>query len=93
MHGPSFLSFHFLSFSISFPKLTMFTILRLYMACKMWNLRDIELQSGRKISAFPVYFFLYNWIGEHGITKLKKKIFAWNPEKRRQKHKKTGMTI
>ena len=74
MHGPSFLSFHFLSFSISFPKLTMFTILRLYMACKMWNLRDIELQSGRKISAFPVYFFLYNWIGEHEITKLKKNI-------------------
>ena len=38
MHGPSFFSFHFLSFSISFPKLTIFTILRLYMACKMWKI-------------------------------------------------------
>ena len=27
MHGPSFFLFHFLSFSISFPKLTIFTIL------------------------------------------------------------------
>ena len=38
LHGPSFFSFHFLSFSISFPKLTIFTILRLYMACKMWKI-------------------------------------------------------
>ena len=38
MHGWSFFSFHFLSFSISFPKLTIFTILRLYMACKMWKI-------------------------------------------------------
>ena len=28
MHGPRFFSFHFLSFSNSFPKLTIFTILR-----------------------------------------------------------------
>ena len=62
MHGPSFFSFHFFSFSISFPKLTIFPILR---------------------------YSLYNWIGEHEITKLKK-IFASNPEKRTQnKHKKT----
>ena len=27
-----------------------------------------------------------NWIGEHEITKLKKKIFASNPQKRTQKH-------
>ena len=38
MHGSSFFLFHFLSFSISFPKLTIFTILRLYMACKMWKI-------------------------------------------------------
>jgi len=38
MHGPSFFSFHFLSLSISFPKLTIFTILRFYMACKMWKI-------------------------------------------------------
>ena len=94
MHGPSFFSFHFLSFSISFPTLTMFTILRLYMACKMWNLRDIELQSGRKISAFPVYYFLYNWIGEHEITKLKQKYLLGIQKKGdKNKHKKTGMTI
>ena len=38
MHGLSFFSFHFLSFSISFLKLTDFTNLRLYMACKMWKI-------------------------------------------------------
>ena len=37
VHGPSFISFHFLSFSISFPKLAIFTILRLNMACKIWE--------------------------------------------------------
>ena len=34
----SFNSFHFLSFSISFPKLTILTILRLYVARKMWKI-------------------------------------------------------
>ena len=29
-----------------------------------------------------MYYFLYNWIGEHEIAKLKKMIFASNPEKR-----------
>ena len=43
MHGPSFFSFHFLSFSISCPKLTIFTILGLYMPCKMGkSLRSLE---------------------------------------------------
>ena len=28
------------------------------------------------ISAFPIYYSLCNWIEEHGITKLKKNIFA-----------------
>ena len=90
MHGPSFFSFHFLLVSISFPKLTIFTILRLCMACKMWKItaRTWEISSLRlvekfHISAFPVYYSLYNWIGEHEITKLKK-IFASNPEKRTQ---------
>ena len=32
-----------------------------------------------------MYCSLYNWIGEHEITKLKKYIFASNPEKRTQK--------
>ena len=50
------------------------------------HLRDIEQFH---ISAFPIYYSLCNWIGEHGITKLKKKIFSSNPEKRtKNKHKK-----
>ena len=46
------------------------------------HLRDIELKTGRKIIylRFPTYYALYNWIGEHEITKLKK-VFASNPEK------------
>ena len=90
MHGPSFFSFHFLSFSISFPKLTIFNILRLYMACKMWKITALtwEISSWRlvdkfHISAFHMYYSLYNWIGEQEI-KTKKK-FASNPEKRTQK--------
>ena len=34
---------------------------------------------------------LYNWIGEHEITKLKKYIFASNPEKRIQKQPQKDM--
>ena len=71
-------SFRFTSchFSISFPKLTIFTILRLYMACKMWKITALtwEMSSWRlveKFSAFPMYYSLYNWIGEHEIKKLK----------------------
>ena len=37
MHGPSFFSFHFLSFSISLPKLTIFTILT-----SLHGLQDVE---------------------------------------------------
>ena len=82
MYGPSFFLFHLLSFSISFPKLTIFTILRLYMVCKMWKITACtwEISSWRlvekiHISAFPMYYSLYNWIGEHEITKLKTKYF------------------
>ena len=81
LHGPSFFSFHFLSFSISFSRLTIFTILRFYMTCKMWKITALtwEISSCRlvekfHISAFPMYYSLYNWIGEHEITKLKKNI-------------------
>ena len=52
------------------------------------HLRDIELWRLVKkfhISAFPMYYSLYNWIEEHGIAKPKKYIFASNPEKRTQK--------
>ena len=47
------------------------------------HLRDIELKTGRKfrISSFPMYYSLYNWIGEHEITKLKE-IFTSDPEKK-----------
>ena len=83
-------SFH-LSFSVSFPKLTIFAILCLYLACKMrkitaltWETSSWRLVEKFHISAFPMYS-LYNWIGEHEITKLKKNIFASNPEKRTQK--------
>ena len=38
MHGPSFFSFHFFSFSISVSKLTIFTNLHPYVACKMWKI-------------------------------------------------------
>ena len=67
-------------------KLAIFTILRLYMACKMWKITALtwEISSCRlvkfHISAFAMYYSLYNWIGEHEITKLKK-IFASNPER------------
>ena len=52
------------------------------------HLRDIDLMTGtEKNSAFPMYF----WIGEHEITKLKKDIFASNPEKRTQKQAQKDM--
>ena len=38
-----------------------------------------------------MYYSLYNWIGEHEITKLTRKIFASNPEKRTQKQPKKDM--
>ena len=99
MHGPSFFSFHFLSFSISFPKLTIFTILRLYMAFKMWKITALtwEISSCRlvekfRISAFPMYYSLYNWIGEHEITKLTKNIcFESRKKGHKNKHRKKWM--
>ena len=101
MHGPSFFSFHFLSFSIYFPKLTIFTILRLYMACKIWKITALtwEISSCRLvekfyISASPVYHYSpYAWIGEHEIAKLKKKVYILRIQKKGHKnnHKKKWM--
>ena len=93
MHGASFFSFHFLSFSISFPKFTIFTILRLYMAFKIWKITIAliwEISSWRLVenSTFPVY---YNWIGEHEITKPKKKLPRMQKKGHKNKHKKTWM--
>ena len=36
-------------------------------------------------------YSLYNWIGEHEITKLKKYIFSSNPEKKSQKQAQKDM--
>ena len=98
MHGPSFSSFHSLSFSIYLPKLTIFTISRLYISCKMWKItaRTWEISSRRVVEkfhifSFSMYYSLWNWIGEHEITKLKKYIFTLNPEKRTQKQAQKDM--
>ena len=47
------------------------------------HLRDIELRTGRNITdlRFPVYYSLYNWTGEHEITKPIKKICFESREK------------
>ena len=61
MHGPSFLSLHFLSFSISIPTLTIFTVLHGLQDVENHcaHLRDIELRTGRKIPylRFPHVLF------------------------------------
>ena len=102
MHDRSFFSFHFLSFSISFPKLIFFTILRLYMACKMWKITALtwEISSWRLVEkfhifAFPMHYSLYIWIGEHEITKLKKFIYLLRIQKKghKNKHQKTWMKL
>ena len=75
------------------------------MACKMWKITALtwEISSGRLVEkfhifAFPMYYSLHNWIGDHEITRLKKKvIFASNPEKKEtktstKKHEWNGMT-
>ena len=38
-----------------------------------WEISSWRLVEKFYISAFPVYYSLFNWIGEHQITKLKKK--------------------
>ena len=69
------------------------------MACKMWKITAItwEMSSWRLVekfhsSAFPMYCFLYNWIGEHEITKLKK-IYLLRIQKKghKNKHENTWM--
>ena len=56
------------------------------------HLRDIELRTGRNIPdlRFPVYYSLYNWTGEHEITKLiKKNLLRIQRKRHKNKHKKT----
>ena len=94
--GSEFLFVQILLFFNFFPQTSHFYYLTsLHVENHCAHLRDIQLKTGWKIfyiSAFPMYYFLYNWIGEHEMTKLIKKIytFASNPEIRTQnKHKKT----
>ena len=55
-----------------------------------WTKFKTNLKKKTTLSAFPMYYSLYNWIGEHEITKLKK--IASNPEKgHKNKYKKTWM--
>ena len=90
---------------ISFPKLIIFTILRLfYMACKLWKITALTWKiSGWRlvekfhITAFPMYYSLYNWIGGHEITKLNKKNVCFESRKKGAKtstkrHDWNGMT-
>ena len=63
------------------------------------HLRDIELKTGKKfhIFAFPMYYSLCNWIGEHEITKLKKYICFESRKKKdtrtsTKRHESKGMT-
>ena len=64
------------------------------MACKMWKITALiwerRLVEKFHISAFPMYYFLYNWIGEHEITRLKK-IYLLRIQKKRHKIKNNEM--
>ena len=57
------------------------------------HLRDTELKTGRKIpfiSAFPMCYSLYNWIGDHEIT-TQKKYICFGSRKRTQKQAQKDM--
>ena len=87
-------------FQFPSPKLTIFAILCLYVACKMrkitaltWEISSWRLVEKFHISAFPMYYSLYNWIGEHEITKLKKKYLRRIQKKEhKNQYKKTWIT-
>ena len=72
-----------------FPQINHIDCFSLYMACKMWKITALtwEISSWRlvekfHISAFPMYYSLYNWIREHGITKPKKKNTCFESRKK-----------
>ena len=66
-----------------------------YYFVSIHGLQDVEnhcalLREKFHISASPMCYSLYNWIGEHEITKLKKNIGFESREKgHKNKHKKT----
>ena len=81
--GPSFFSYHFLSFSISFTKLTIFTILRLYMACKMWK------DSISPLSPFIILYII--GLKRMKLQNWKKVLLRIQKKGHKNKHKKTWM--
>ena len=105
MHGPSFSSFHFFLFSFFlFPQINQFyyfTSLHVLQDVEnhSTHLRDIELKLVEKfhIFAFPMYYSLCNWIGEHEITKPKK-VYLLRIQKKKdtktstKRHESNGMT-
>ena len=56
----------------------------------MWkpHLRDIELKTGRSIPylRYPMYYTLYNWIGEYEIKKLKNYLLRIQKKGHKNKH-------
>ena len=42
---------------------------------RTWEISSWRLVEKFHISAFPIYYSLYNWIGEHEISKLKEIYF------------------
>ena len=92
MHCPSFFSFHFLSFSISFYKLTIFTI---YVStwlprCRksLHSLERYKIKEWYKNSIPPLFLCIIRYIIGLESMKLqsqKKKKFASIPERRTQK--------
>ena len=87
IHGPSFFAFHFFSFSISFPQLTIFTM---FLRCGK-SLPSFErLVEKFHISAFHVLFSIFLDCGALNY-KTKTKIFASNPEKSTQKQARKDM--
>ena len=100
MHGPGFFSFHFFSFSISFPILIIFTILRLCLACKMCrkittdcaHFKDIELKTGRKIPYFRFPHVLFSiQLDWRALNYKTKKIYFLLIQKRSQKQAQKDM--
>ena len=100
MHGPSFFLFHFLSFSIYFPKLTILTIIHVYTACKMWKITALtwEISSWRLVEKFHIFAFTMYYLFSIQLDwrawncKTKEKCLLRIQKKRhKNKHNKKGM--
>ena len=95
MHGPSLFSFHFLSFSSSFPKLNYFTSLHGLQDVENHcaHLRDTELKTDRKIPylRFPHLLFSIklDWRAWNYKTKKKRDLLRVQRKGHKNTHKKT----